>query len=71
MDQKTNGFDFNAWGPGIEQSLKDEFFADTNWPVAKVVLAALTDLGMSEATIAEYFGVPPAEVDSLKEAYRL
>lgn len=41
------------------------------WPIAAEALAALVDLGMSDAAIARYFAVPDEAVRALRQRYRL
>ena len=71
MTMTTHGFlDFENWGP-LESGLKDKFLANTRWPIDRAALTALVDLGMSDAAIADYFGVTAANVAEVRQAYRL
>jgi hypothetical protein len=44
---------------------------DGRWPISRVGLTALLDLGMTNAQIGAYFAVGPDEVGMLREHYRL
>ncbi len=52
-------------------SLHRSFTGGATWPVAPGDLAALLDLGLSNAQIGAYFGVGPDDVHTLREHYRL
>ena len=44
---------------------------DSRWPIEPGELAALIDLGMTDAQIADYFGQDLRQVESLLERYGL
>lgn len=62
--------DFENWG-SLEGELKDRFMANAQWPLDRAALAALKDLGMSDAAVASYFRVEPADVAELRQDYGL
>ena len=45
---------------------RDHFCCGTIWPIPSVALAALVDLGMSDACIGRYFAVSPAAVTAAR-----
>lgn len=47
------------------------FTTSSYWPVDAASLAALIDLGMSDAAVARYFAVTTAEVERLRLAYAI
>jgi hypothetical protein len=63
---------FTALRPqgALENPLRRSFTAGTRWPIDRASLAALLDMGMSNAQIAWYFAVAPDEVRRLREDYR-
>lgn len=62
---------FENWGDEITDDLRSLFVADEDWPLAAASLAALSDLGMSDETIAEYFAVETRDVAKLRSRYGL
>ena len=47
----------------------DAFCHGTVWPIPEIALAALTDMGLSDARIARYFCVETETVRSLRIHY--
>jgi hypothetical protein len=56
-------------GPGVEGSLREDSVTNAFWPIDKVALAALVDLGMSDLNIATYFHVSVDEIRALRQGY--
>lgn len=56
----------------IEKSrIRSAFVATASWPIGPAELEALVDVGMSDGTIAQYFGVELDEVRSLRARYAM
>jgi hypothetical protein len=53
----------------LEASLEEDFTAETVWPISYASMAALIDMGLSDAKIARYFRVSPAAVADLRTEY--
>ena len=54
----------------LEGSLRRSFVEGATWPLSAPALAALLDMGLSEAAIADYFSVEIAAVERLRRHYR-
>lgn len=50
----------------LESRLMRSFVEGVDWPPDAASLAALSDLGLSQDEIADYFSVAPAEVRLLR-----
>ncbi len=46
----------------LEGALAKSFVAGVDWPIDDAALAALLDMGLTPAQIAQYFRVTPADV---------
>lgn len=55
----------------LEASLKRSFADGVRWPIDRAALAALIDIGLSNAQIADYFSVARDDVHVLRARYRL
>jgi hypothetical protein len=53
----------------LEKALQRSFVEGAAWPVGPASLAALTDMGLSESQIAQYFGVEALAVRALRRSY--
>ena len=59
---------FNRSDRGSLQGALDRSFVEgIDWPIPDAALAALVDMGLSDETIAGYFGVPASEVRRERE----
>jgi hypothetical protein len=55
----------------LQSSLKHFLVEGARWPVDRASLAALVDIGLTNAQIAAYFAVAPDDVYMLREEYNL
>ncbi|MGQ0675203.1 MAG: hypothetical protein ACT4N4_03835 [Rhodospirillales bacterium] len=53
----------------LESALQRSFVEGAAWPVGPAALAALIDMGLSKAQIAQYFGVETLAVRALRRSY--
>jgi hypothetical protein len=53
----------------LETALQRSFVEGVAWPVGPASLAALLDMGLTEAQIAQYFGVEALAVRALRRSY--
>jgi hypothetical protein len=61
-----DGIAFAISSGDLESELAKSFVESVDWPIDSASLAALTDLGLSEHQIAQYFSVTLLEVRRLK-----
>ncbi len=53
----------------LETALQRSFVEGTAWPISPASLAALTDMGLTEGQIAQYFAVEALAVRALRRSY--
>lgn len=53
----------------LETALQRSFVEGAAWPIGPAAMAALTDMGLSEDQIAQYFGVETLAVRALRRSY--
>ena len=53
----------------LETALQRSFAEGVAWPISPSALAALTDMGLTEAQIAQYFSVETLAVRALRRSY--
>lgn len=53
----------------LEARLRRSFTAGSRWPIDRGALAALSDMGLSDAEIGRHFGVPAEAVARLRTAH--
>jgi hypothetical protein len=51
--------------------LKDSIIGGVRWPIDRAFLAALVDIGLTNAQIAAYFAVEPDDVHMLRNQHHL
>ncbi len=53
----------------LESALQRSFVEGVAWPIGPAAMAALTDMGLTEDQIAQYFGVETLAVRALRRSY--
>jgi hypothetical protein len=53
----------------LDASLRKSFRGDARWPIDRAALAALIDIGLSNAEIAAHFSVGSDDVHMLRDQY--
>jgi hypothetical protein len=57
----------SAFRARLDAALHAAFVDGVQWPLEEASLAALVDLGLSDAQIASYFAIDPADVRDCKQ----
>ena len=55
----------------LDASLNEAFVDGVQWPLDEASLTALIDLGLSDAQIASYFAIDPADVRACRKEFGL